>query len=370
MEDGKTRASGTVEDDSAVTRSSSPSYWLDACEDISCDLIHFDDGSIVSEQVDTNLIQDGGLVNDFFGGIDHILDSIKNGGGLPVATESNSILTGSGNQDGAFALQAEVSEQKNSFVKNGLAGEKRCRTIEACERSEVESNGHKLSIGNGEGRTLAGSKENGDGEERLGKRARLGNYKNERIQSGRVNYSPKEREKSNNRKRSYEWDEADRKDKDGVKKREQYGSCGRRDARDRDWRDRERGYWERDKSGSHDMIFRVGTWEADRDREGKAANDTKQECNGEVENKTDETKERVPEEHARKYQLDVLEQAKQKNTIAFLETGAGKTLIAILLIKSIHESLQKQDKKMLAVFLVPKVPLVYQVNIIWRRLKI
>uniref|UniRef100_A0A251U2G4 Putative ribonuclease III, P-loop containing nucleoside triphosphate hydrolase n=1 Tax=Helianthus annuus TaxID=4232 RepID=A0A251U2G4_HELAN len=38
----------------------------------------------------------------------------------------------------------------------------------------------------------------------------------------------------------------------------------------------------------------------------------------------------------------------------------GKTLIAVLLIKSVYADLHKQGMKMLAVFLVPKVPLVYQ----------
>lgn len=65
--------------------------------------------------------------------------------------------------------------------------------------------------------------------------------------------------------------------------------------------------------------------------------------------------------HAHKYQLDVLEQAKNKNTISFLETGAGKTLIVVLLIKSVCNDLHSQGKKTLAVFLVQKVPLVYQV---------
>jgi hypothetical protein len=74
-------------------------------------------------------------------------------------------------------------------------------------------------------------------------------------------------------------------------------------------------------------------------------------------------KERAGEERARKYQLEVLEQAKEKNTIAFLETGAGKTLIAVLLMKSKYELMRKERKKMLAVFLVPKVPLVYQVTL-------
>lgn len=68
----------------------------------------------------------------------------------------------------------------------------------------------------------------------------------------------------------------------------------------------------------------------------------------------------VTEEQVRQYQLVVLEQAKSRNTIAFLETGAGKTLIAVLLIKGISEKMLKENKKMLAIFLVPKVPLVYQ----------
>ncbi|GJZ93964.1 endoribonuclease Dicer homolog 1 [Tanacetum coccineum] len=51
--------------------------------------------------------------------------------------------------------------------------------------------------------------------------------------------------------------------------------------------------------------------------------------------KEEDLKKSAPKEHARKYQLDVLEQAKNKNTIAFLKTGAWKTLIVVLLIKSV-----------------------------------
>ncbi|XP_024538863.1 endoribonuclease Dicer homolog 1 isoform X1 [Selaginella moellendorffii] len=68
-------------------------------------------------------------------------------------------------------------------------------------------------------------------------------------------------------------------------------------------------------------------------------------------------KEKVCVEQARAYQLEVLSQAEEGNTIAFLETGAGKTLIAVLLMKRKAELLQR---KILTVFLVPKVPLVYQ----------
>ena len=353
-----------------------PSYWLDACEDISCDFIDFDVSSIVSEQPDNASNQ------DFFGGIDRILDSIKNGGGLPLDVEPNSNATGEAAAPW-LPHDAPPSALSNGTVadgsvKNDLVGEKHGRAADALQHSGAESNGcNKLSNGN-EGVVLVSyAEESGglsrgrdllreydvDGEERYSKRARLGNYKNERHYSGRVNYQPKEKERCFNRKRPRDRDEIDvRRDKDCVRKREHYGTCGRRDVRDRDWRDREqRGYWERDKSGSNDMVFRLGTWEADRDREEKMANETKQESNGKLDKTSEEAKERAPEEKARQYQLDVLEQAKKKNTIAFLETGAGKTLIAVLLIKSIHESLQKQNKKMLAVFLVPKVPLVYQV---------
>lgn len=347
-------------------------YWLDACEDISCDFIDFDVSTIVSDQPDNTSNQ------DFFGGIDRILDSIKNGGGLPLDADAEqpnpnvtSVAPAAAGNDGASPAAALAG-------CNGLAGEKHGRTGDAFEHCGARSNGsHELSNGNEGGVLVIYSQEsrgrdvNADGEERCGKRARLGSYKNERPSHGRLNYQAKERERererercfnnNNNvnngsRKRPRDRDEIDRRDRDGVRKREH---CGRRDV---NVRDREqRGYWERDRSGCNGMVFRLGTWEADRTREEKMANDAKQESNGKLDKKSEEAKERVPEEKARQYQLDVLEQAKRKNTIAFLETGAGKTLIAVLLIKSIQESLQKQNKKMLAVFLVPKVPLVYQV---------
>ncbi|XP_068665056.1 endoribonuclease Dicer homolog 2 [Aristolochia californica] len=66
-----------------------------------------------------------------------------------------------------------------------------------------------------------------------------------------------------------------------------------------------------------------------------------------------------PEEFARFYQLEALEKAKKENTIVFLETGSGKTLIAIMLLRNYAHQLRKPSE-MVAVFLVPTVVLVKQ----------
>ncbi|XP_059665629.1 endoribonuclease Dicer homolog 2 isoform X2 [Cornus florida] len=62
---------------------------------------------------------------------------------------------------------------------------------------------------------------------------------------------------------------------------------------------------------------------------------------------------------ARSYQLEALEKAIKQNTIVFLETGSGKTLIAIMLLRSYAYSIRKPSR-CFAVFLVPKVVLVTQ----------
>ncbi|KAK9924032.1 hypothetical protein M0R45_032421 [Rubus argutus] len=62
---------------------------------------------------------------------------------------------------------------------------------------------------------------------------------------------------------------------------------------------------------------------------------------------------------ARSYQLEALDAAIKRNTIVFLETGSGKTLIAIMLLRSYSYMLRKPSP-FIAVFLVPKVVLVQQ----------
>lgn len=60
------------------------------------------------------------------------------------------------------------------------------------------------------------------------------------------------------------------------------------------------------------------------------------------------------------YQLEGLEKALKQNTVVFLETGSGKTLIAIMLLRSFAHQLRKPSP-FIAVFLVPQVVLVTQV---------
>ncbi|KAL3355452.1 hypothetical protein AABB24_019498 [Solanum stoloniferum] len=62
---------------------------------------------------------------------------------------------------------------------------------------------------------------------------------------------------------------------------------------------------------------------------------------------------------ARSYQLEALEIALKQNTIVYLETGSGKTLIAIMLLRS-YAYLLRKPSPYIAVFLVPTVVLVTQ----------
>lgn len=325
---------------------SDSSYWLDACEDVSCDIIDDFDAPVAQGSVENVSNQ------DFFGEIDHIIDSIKNGGGLPpVAEEEDNRCVKSEEKEGEAPPRG-----KNSTSVNHANGAGKNNVERKGENRDDNSKGNEvLRDEKLRGRVLRDREM--DGDERSSKRIRADACNNDRKYSGREHRDrdwDRDRDRSLNRKRlrDRDRDEHDRRDRDHIRRREHHG---RREGRDRE----PRGYWERDRSGAKEMVFRLGPWEADHG-EGKVTNDRSREGNGKAEKKDEQPKGNITEEKARQYQLDVLEQAKKRNTIAFLETGAGKTKIASLLINSVRDDLLKQNKKMLAVFLVPKVPLVYQ----------
>lgn len=59
--------------------------------------------------------------------------------------------------------------------------------------------------------------------------------------------------------------------------------------------------------------------------------------------------------------MKVFEVAVKRNIIANLDTGAGKTLIAVMLIKEVAKNVKLSGKKRLIFFLAPTVALVHQV---------
>lgn len=66
----------------------------------------------------------------------------------------------------------------------------------------------------------------------------------------------------------------------------------------------------------------------------------------------------------RDYQLELFELAKKQNTIAVLDTGSGKTLIAVLLLRwVVDQELERRatgERPKISFFLVHSVTLVYQ----------
>lgn len=352
-----------MEDGNKGSEEARPTYWLDACEEddiIPCDFVGFRNGSSNHDEI----VDDD---NGFSSGIDLILDSIKKGAALACQNGKEA------NSNGLCRLQVEnfVAMNCNVEVEDPITDAQ--MSIDHGTNGDLfEGNGDQrnglLDPPNVIGASKIGTLGEGfkgdrdrDSEERSSKRAHSSSgARDERsyLSSGQ---SCNRDWGSNGRKRGREWEETGRRDRDKDRDRRRDYYNGRRESRDREWREREaKGYWERERPGSKEIVYRVGLY-ADRNRDGNKVEPKKnQECNGKMEKNEVNNKEKNLEEQARQYQLDVLEQAKQKNTIAFLETGAGKTLIAVLLMKSIRHRLQLQNKKMLAIFLVPKVPLVYQ----------
>ncbi|XP_021275639.1 dicer-like protein 4 isoform X1 [Herrania umbratica] len=72
-----------------------------------------------------------------------------------------------------------------------------------------------------------------------------------------------------------------------------------------------------------------------------------------------EKKEKDPRKIARKYQLELCKKAMEENIIVYLETGCGKTHIAVLLIYELAHLIRKPQEK-ICIFLAPTVALVQQ----------
>ncbi|XP_065848463.1 endoribonuclease Dicer homolog 3 [Euphorbia lathyris] len=86
-------------------------------------------------------------------------------------------------------------------------------------------------------------------------------------------------------------------------------------------------------------------------------------------NAPDATQESVPPASGgdfipRSYQKEVFDVAMKRNTLAVLETGAGKTMIAVMLIREIGGAIKSAGDKRLIIFLAPTVVLVKQQGVI------
>ncbi|XP_012844161.1 PREDICTED: dicer-like protein 4 isoform X2 [Erythranthe guttata] len=81
--------------------------------------------------------------------------------------------------------------------------------------------------------------------------------------------------------------------------------------------------------------------------------------NGDEERPIPEKQNKDPRKIARKYQIDLCNKALEENVVVYLETGCGKTHIAVLLIYEMGHLIKKPQKN-ICIFLAPTVPLVEQ----------
>ncbi|KAI3446800.1 hypothetical protein Pfo_003465 [Paulownia fortunei] len=81
--------------------------------------------------------------------------------------------------------------------------------------------------------------------------------------------------------------------------------------------------------------------------------------NGDEEQLISEKPEKDPRRIARKYQIDLCKKALEENVVVYLETGCGKTHIAVLLIYEMGHLIKKPQKN-ICIFLAPTVALVQQ----------
>ena len=69
---------------------------------------------------------------------------------------------------------------------------------------------------------------------------------------------------------------------------------------------------------------------------------------------------------ARRYQVEVFAAALRGNTIAVLDTGSGKTMVAVMLAREHARRARAGDAaRRIVVFLAPTVHLVHQVRVRW-----
>ncbi|KAJ9556034.1 hypothetical protein OSB04_010648 [Centaurea solstitialis] len=287
---------------------SSSSYWLDACEDISISC----DDLIPAEFIHSEPAppSDDTLDPCFFDGI---LDSIPIHASIPSPVKVEDTTT-------SLLLHAGST----TTVKRGGS---------STATDQETQLGNKILLDHNK---LQGCSYDNNNQERYGKRPRI-----DSLSSSTRPLPLKERPC---RKRPREHEEKDRRDnRNLIRRKEQHHSSNGRRGMNRDnvdWRDGRGGYWERDRLGTNDMVFRPGSWEAASNNKDIKPPPLDKNIQGGLkkDEDDDDSKKKMPKEHAR----------------------AGKTLIAVLLIKSVCMDMHRQGKKMLAVFLVPKVPLVYQ----------